>query len=66
MKRMKCDTAGCASKKIKEKGSKTDSFTCYRCRRKASRKPKQEAYAAAHAPAQVVAPDPAVAPETSA
>ena len=55
MKKIKCEVDGCRSKMIKPKDSKVDSFMCYRHRRKIARKPKQEAYAKAHAPVETPA-----------
>ncbi len=49
IQKIKCD-GGCGAKKPVVTGSKSDSFTCYKCKRKVARKPKQNAYAAAHAP----------------
>lgn len=43
-----CETKGCSTKRISTEKTKSG-YECYRCRRKASRKPKQEAYAKAQA-----------------
>lgn len=45
-----CDTDGCRTRRVSTERSK-GGYICYRCNRKKSRKPKQEAYAKAKAEA---------------